>query len=87
MPVDFIGNAVTNTTGTIELRATYPNADMALVPGQLVDVMVALAEIPNAIVVPREAVNTGPDGQFVYVVKDGIAEQRAGEDAVRRRRQ
>ena len=48
---------------------------MALVPGQLVDVTVALAEIPNATVVPREAVNTGPDGQFVYVVKDGAAEQ------------
>ncbi len=60
---------------------------MALVPGQLVDVTVALADIPNATVVPREAVNIGPDGQFVYVVKDGTAEQRAGEGAVRRRRQ
>ncbi len=75
VPVDFIGNAVTNTTGTIELRATYPNKDMALVPGQLVDVTVALSEIPNATLVPREAVNTGPDGQFAYVVKDGTAQQ------------
>jgi len=66
---------VTNTTGTIELRATYPNSDMALVPGQLVDVTVALAEIPRATLVPREAVNTGPDGQFVYAVKDGTAQQ------------
>jgi len=74
-PVNFIGNAVTNTTGTIELRATYNNPDMALVPGQLVDVTVALSEIPNATLVPREAVNTGPDGQFVYTVKDGIAQQ------------
>jgi multidrug efflux system membrane fusion protein len=73
--VDFISNAVTGNTGTIELRATYPNADMALVPGQLVDVTVALAEIPNATLVPREAVNTGPDGQFVYAVRDGRAEQ------------
>jgi multidrug efflux system membrane fusion protein len=73
--VDFISNSVTNNTGTIELRATYPNTDMALVPGQLVDVTVSLAEIPNAILVPREAVNTGPDGQFVYAVKDGTAQQ------------
>jgi membrane fusion protein, multidrug efflux system len=75
VPVNFIGNAVTNTTGTIELRASYDNPDMALVPGQLVDVTVALAEIPNATLVPREAVNTGPDGQFVYAVKNGTAQQ------------
>lgn len=73
--VDFISNAVTNTTGTIELRATYPNTDLALVPGQLVNVVVSLSEIPNAIVVPREAVNTGPQGTFVYTVKDGVAQQ------------
>jgi multidrug efflux system membrane fusion protein len=75
VPVNFIGNAVTNTTGTIELRATYLNTDMALVPGQLVNVTVALAEIPNATLVPREAVNTGPDGQFVFAIKDGRAQQ------------
>ena len=75
VPVNFIGNAVTSTTGTIELRASYPNPDMALVPGQLVDVVVALSEIPNATLVPREAVNTGPDGQYVYVIKDGTAQQ------------
>ena len=75
IPVNFISNAVTGNTGTIELRATYPNDDMALVPGQLVDVVVALAEIPNATQVPREAVNTGPDGQFVYAIKDGTAQQ------------
>jgi multidrug efflux system membrane fusion protein len=75
VPVNFIGNAVTNTTGTIELRATYDNPDMALVPGQLVDVTVALSEIPNATLVPREAINTGPDSQFVYAVKDGTAQQ------------
>ena len=75
VPVDFVSNAVTNNTGTIELRATYPNKDMALVPGQLVDVTVSLAQIPHATIVPREAVNTGPDGQYVYAVKDGTAQQ------------
>ena len=75
VPVNFIGNAVTSTTGTIELRASYRQPDMALVPGQLVDVTVALAEIPNATLVPREAVNTGPDGQFVYAVTGRRAQQ------------
>ncbi len=75
VPVNFIGNAVTNNTGTIELRGSYDNPDMALVPGQLVDVVVALSEIPNATLVPRESVNTGPDGQFVYAIKDGAAQQ------------
>ncbi len=67
-PVDFVSNAVNATSGTIELRATFTNADMALVPGQLVDVTVELASIPNAMVVPREAVNLGPSGTYVYVV-------------------
>jgi multidrug efflux system membrane fusion protein len=75
--IDFVGNAVSNTTGTIELRATFANADMRLVPGQLVDVSVALDSLPRAIVVPREAVNVGPDGRYVYVVgKDDNAELR-----------
>jgi multidrug efflux system membrane fusion protein len=76
VPVNFVSNAVSGATGTIELRATYPNTDLKLVPGQLVDATVVLSEIPHATLVPRDAVNTGPDGLFVYVVKDGMAEQR-----------
>jgi multidrug efflux system membrane fusion protein len=73
-PIDFVGNAVSNTTGTIELRATFANTDMSLVPGQLIDVSVALNNLQNAFVVPREAVNVGPNGRYVYVVnKDGNA--------------
>ena len=76
-PVDFISNAVNATSGTIELRATFPNQDSALVPGQLVDVTVQLSDIPGALVVPREAVNNGQDNQFVYVVTpDMTAELR-----------
>ena len=67
-PVNFVSNTVSNSAGTIELRATFPNTDSALVPGQLVDVIVALANIKNATVVPRVAVNLGPDSQYVYVV-------------------
>lgn len=74
-PVDFIGNAVDNTTGTVELRATFQNEDYRLLPGQLLDVSVSLANLPDAIVVPREAVNQGPEGRYVYVVNDrGVAE-------------
>ncbi|MEP6831111.1 MAG: efflux RND transporter periplasmic adaptor subunit [Rhizomicrobium sp.] len=67
-PVDFISNAVSSSAGTIELRATFTNEDAALVPGQLVDVVVALDSIKNAIIVPRVAINLGPDSQYVYVV-------------------
>jgi multidrug efflux system membrane fusion protein len=76
VPVNFVSNAVAGSTGTIELRASYANTDMALVPGQLVDTTVMLSEIAHATLVPRDAVNTGPDGTFVYVVKDGVADQR-----------
>jgi membrane fusion protein, multidrug efflux system len=67
-PVDFIGNAIDNTTGTVELRATFNNEDDRLVPGQLLDVAVSLGRLPNAIVVPRDAVNEGPDSRYVYAV-------------------
>ena len=77
-PVDFVSNRVDATTGTIELRATFPNTDSSLVPGQLVDVTVELGQILGATVVPREAVNSGPDGLFAYVVNaQDRAEQRA----------
>ena len=67
-PVDFVSNAVTGQSGTIELRATFANTSLALVPGQLVNVTVQLADIPNALVVPDDALNDGPDGPYVYVV-------------------
>jgi multidrug efflux system membrane fusion protein len=47
---------------------------MRLVPGQLVDVSVALNDLRRTIVVPREAVNIGPAGRYVYIVKNGKAE-------------
>lgn len=76
-PIDFVGNAVSAQTGTIELRATFPNADLRLVPGQLLDVVVALNTLPRAIVVPREAVNLGPSDRYVYVVTpQGNADMR-----------
>src|SRR5712671_6467966 len=74
-PVDFTSNAVNNQSGTIELRATFDNKDLSFLPGQLVNVTVELDNIPNALVVPSDAVNDGPDGSYVYVVADGKAVQ------------
>jgi multidrug efflux system membrane fusion protein len=77
-PVDFIGNQVDAKTGTIELRATFPNTDGRLVQGQLVDVGVSMNQYAHATVVPRDAVNLGPSGSYVYVVgKDGIAQMHS----------
>jgi RND family efflux transporter MFP subunit len=75
LPVDFVSNAVTGNTGTIELRATWPNDDASLVPGQLVNVVVQLADLKGAITVPHAALAAGPEGQYVYRVTDGKAAQ------------
>lgn len=74
--VAFIDNTVDATTGTVRLRATFPNNDKSLWPGQFVITSVTLKEQQNAIVVPSQAVQTGPKGQYVYVVKAGAAEMR-----------
>jgi multidrug efflux system membrane fusion protein len=67
-PVDFISNIVNAATGTIELRATFANEDQRLVPGQSVNIALTLGQITGATVVPRDAVNQGPDSSYVYVV-------------------
>lgn len=68
----FIDNAVDPSTGTIRLRAQFENADAALWPGQFVNVSVRLYEEPNAIVIPSQAIQSGPQGQYVYVVGDDM---------------
>ncbi|TMH60667.1 MAG: efflux RND transporter periplasmic adaptor subunit [Betaproteobacteria bacterium] len=73
----FIDNAVDQSTGTIRLRAEFDNDEAALWPGQFVNVSVQLYEQLDAIVIPSQAVQTGPDGQYVYVVgADMLAELR-----------
>jgi multidrug efflux system membrane fusion protein len=73
----FIDNSVDETTGLIQLRATFPNADRALWPGQFVKVTLQLDELTNAIVVPSQAVQAGQNGPFIYVVKpDQTVEER-----------
>jgi multidrug efflux system membrane fusion protein len=65
----FVDNAVDTTTGTILLKATFPNDDRALWPGQFVQVVLTLSELTNAVVVPSQAVQVGQSGQFIYVVE------------------
>ncbi len=73
--VDFVGNMVSNQSGSIELRASFPNGDLSLVPGQLVNVTVQLNDIPKALVLPRDAINDSPSGPFLFLVKNGKAIQ------------
>lgn len=73
----FIDNTVDQQTGTIRLRATFPNRDNVLWPGQFANVTVTLDQQDNAIVIPADALQTGPKGPFVYVIKpDSSAEMR-----------
>jgi len=65
----FIDNRVDPTTGTLQLKATFANADTRLWPGQFANVVLTLAVQQNAIVVPREAVQSGQQGSYVFVVK------------------
>jgi multidrug efflux system membrane fusion protein len=65
----FIDNSVDVTTGTIKLKGTFQNTDHQLWPGQFVRVTLKLATQVDAVVVPNEAVQTGQNGSFVYVVK------------------
>jgi len=66
----FVDNAVDMSTGTIKLKGTFTNESRKLWPGQFVRVVVRLAQRTNAVVVPTQAVQTGQDGVFVYIVKD-----------------
>jgi len=73
----YIDNAVDASTGTIKLRAVFDNADLALWPGQFVNVNLRLYEQKDAIVAPSEAVQTGPQGEYVFVVgPDATAQVR-----------
>src|SRR5437660_835077 len=66
----FVDNAVDPSTGTIRLRAQFDNEDAALWPGQFVNVSVRLYEESDALLVPSTAVQSGPEGPYVYVVSE-----------------
>lgn len=67
--LSFIDNSADLTTGTIKLKAEFPNNDKALWPGQFVNVVLTLYEQKDAVVAPSAAVQDGPNGQYVFVVK------------------
>lgn len=64
----FVDNAVDTSTGTVRLKAVFDNADKRLWPGQFLNVSLTLREQPDALVVPATAVQSGPRGQYVFVV-------------------
>jgi multidrug efflux system membrane fusion protein len=75
--ISFVDNQVDQTTGTIRIKATFSNANRRLWPGQFVNVRVRLTSDPRALVVPSVAVQAGPEGHYVFVVKgDQTVEMR-----------
>ena len=67
--VAFVDNTVNTETGTILLKAVSPNGDTTLWPGQFVNVVLTLTTIPNAVLVPSQAVQVSQIGTYVFIVK------------------
>jgi multidrug efflux system membrane fusion protein len=75
--LSFVNNTVDPGTGTIQLKATFPNRESTLWPGQFVNVMLTLTTQPDAVVIPSQAIQTGQQGQYVYVMRpDSTVESR-----------
>src|SRR5881396_3675465 len=75
--LSFINNTVDTTSGTVLLKAVFPNANEDLWPGQFVTVTLRLATRHDAVMIPSRAVQTGQDGKFVFVVQpDGAVASR-----------
>ena len=68
-----VDNTVDQTTGTVKMKGSFPNADGQLWPGQFVNLRLFVDTLTHVVVVPTPAVQRGPDGAFVYAVKDGKA--------------
>lgn len=86
----FFENSVDPTSGTVKIKATFENRNRVLWPGQFVRVTLKLGERPDAILVPTQAVQSGQDGTFVYIVKSDqkvelrpvTTAQRLGDESV-----
>ena len=75
--LSFVDNTVNSTTGTVLLKGTFPNHDRVLWPGQFVNAILQVSTKPNALLVPTQAIQTGQQGSFLYVVKpDQTVESR-----------
>jgi multidrug efflux system membrane fusion protein len=77
--VSVIDNAIDSATGTVTVRDTFENADEMLWAGQLCQVRITLRVDPDVVSIPREAVQTGQNGNYVYVIEDGVAKVRTVE--------
>ncbi len=65
-----VDNQVDPTTGTVKLKAEFPNANIQLWPGQFVNVRLLIDTLKQVVVIPTGAVQRGPNGTFVYVIKE-----------------
>ena len=65
-----VDNQVDQQTGTVKLKAEFPNAELQLWPGQFVNIRLLIDTLKQVVVIPTGAVQRGPNGTFVYVVKD-----------------
>jgi membrane fusion protein, multidrug efflux system len=66
-----VDNQIDTTTGTVKAKAVFDNRDGALFPNQFVNIRLILQEKQNAIVIPAAALQTGTQGNFVYLLKEG----------------
>ena len=72
-----VDNQIDLATGTVKLKASFPNLDGALFPNQFVNARVVLDVLPNVVLTPSESIQRGPQGAFVYVVgSDRTAQMR-----------
>lgn len=71
-----VDNQVDSTTGTVKLKAEFPNADLQLWPGQFANIRLLINTLQHVVTIPTGAVQRGPNGTFVYVIKDGVVSMR-----------
>jgi len=71
-----VDNQVDPATGTVKLKAEFPNADLQLWPGQFANIRLLINTLQHVVTIPTGAVQRGPNGTFVYVIKDGVASMR-----------
>ena len=64
-----LDNQISQTTGTMRLKGTFPNRDRALWPGEFLNIRLLARTEPNVVTVPSGALQRGPDGYYAYIVK------------------
>ena len=77
--LEVVDNQVDQSTGTVRMKAEFPNATLQLWPGQFVNVRLLVDTLKEVVVVPTPAVQRGPNGTFVYVVQSGEQGERVAQ--------